>query len=575
MNGLSLVQQAQTEFEAGRYQNAAKWLEQAHTQHPDDAAIVVNRGICLQRLGSLHDAIACLESACKIDSKFALAWAHLGDALRELGDCDKAQKALSIACDLAPDLATPRVALALLMRSLGQVTQAHAALRHATQLEPAQADIWCNLALVLQDMGDIPQSVQALRHALALSPGHRLAQSNLLMALQYDAELDAQSLREAALGWGKSFLAGVLPLYPAGKRKLRVGYVSGDFAEHPVGRFFLEVLRAHDAEKFEIFCYANQIKSDALTQELASLQVHWRNVFYLTDGALQEQISTDQIDVLVDMSGHTAGNRLHVFAMRSAPVQFSWLGYFASTGLQQIDGAIFGEDQVPHSADSYFVEPVCRLDRVHFCYSPPVYAPPVAMRGTEPNPEVVFGSFNSVAKLNEKVIRLWARLLAQIPNSRLILKSRPFNDADLCDSFRQRFVQWGCKAEQLEFRGASAHAQMLYEYGDVDVALDPFPFSGCLTSCEALWMGVPVVTLSCERPVARQTLAILNTLGLQALVAQTPDIYIAICRALADNRSSLQALRASMRTRMLSSKLMDGAGLARALEKLYVSKHNR
>jgi protein O-GlcNAc transferase len=570
----SLVQLARNEFEAGRYQNAVNWLEQARTQAPGDVTILVNLGTGFQRMGYLREATACLESACQQHPNFGLAWAQLGDVLRQSGQTDRALKALNLACDLAPALAAPRIAIALMLQGLGRVTEAQDALRQAVSMEPGQADAWCNLALVLQDMGLISESLQATRYALFLSPNHTMAQSNLLMGLQYDVESDAKSLKLAAFDWGKAIQPAAQPLKPKRslKSKIRVGYVSGDFSEHPVGWLSLEVLRCHDREEFDIFCYANQAGADALTQEIMSLTVNWRYVLHLTDEALGGLIAQDEIDVLIDLAGHTAGNRLRVFAGRCAPVQLSWLGYFASTGLSQIDGVVISADQVPKHADSFFVETLCRMGRVHFCYAPPKYSPPIRLRGVDSKSEFVFGSFNNLAKLNDGVVRLWAQLLREIPNSRLILKSKPLADPHFRDVIRQRFVNLGCKPRQIELRGASIHSLMLNEYGDIDVALDPFPFSGGLTTCEALWMGVPVVTCPSERPVSRQSMVILNELNLHALVAESSVIYVDICRQLAENRAGLQSLRQTMRARMLASRLMNGIDLARELEGLYRKK---
>jgi predicted O-linked N-acetylglucosamine transferase (SPINDLY family) len=389
------------------------------------------------------------------------------------------------------------------------------------------------------------------------------------MCLQYEPGASAREMRAAAAVWGRSAAPPAAPSAASGRRvgRLRVGYVSADFLMHPVGWFFLPVARHHDQNKIETFCYANQSRHDALTDQLEGMVGHWRDIRALDDAAACELIAADGIDVLVDLSGHTSGNRLGIFARRPAPLQFAWLGYFASTGLAAIDAAIFGADQVAPGSEAFFVEPVERLARSHFCYAPPAYAPAVRARPEDAAP--VFGSFSNAAKLNDDVLRTWAGVLAAVPGSRLVLKWKTFGEPAIRASMHARLERAGCAPDRVELRGPTEHAAMLDEYGDIDIALDPYPFSGALTTCEALWMGVPVVTLEWQRPVARQTLALLRCIGLDDLVAATPAAYIDICRRLAADRARLRELRATLRERIAGSALMDGAGMAGALEEVY------
>jgi predicted O-linked N-acetylglucosamine transferase (SPINDLY family) len=350
---------------------------------------------------------------------------------------------------------------------------------------------------------------------------------------------------------------------------LRVGYVSGDFYAHPVGWLGVRTLTAHDREAVEVHCYANQTQADFLTSEIRAGVEHWHEVRHLSDAELRGLILSHGIDVLVDLGGHTASNRLPVFARRAAPVQLSWLGYTGSTGIAAIDGVLLGEAQAPPGTQEGFVEPVLTLPRCHFTYRPPDYAPAVAQPPAERNGWLTLGSFNNPAKLNAGVLRVWAETLRTLPNSRLVLKWRSLTDPALAARLRQQFALLDIEPERIELRGASTHAQMLAEYGDIDIALDPFPFCGGLTTCEALWMGVPVVTLPWRRPVSRQGHAILDAIGLADLSADTPREYVATVRRLAMNIQRRAELRSELRDRMRNSALFDGASLARALESTF------
>lgn len=289
----------------------------------------------------------------------------------------------------------------------------------------------------------------------------------------------------------------------------------------------------------------------------------------MSDADLAAQIRADGIDILVDLSGHTAGNRLTVFGRKPAPVQAAWLGYFNTTGVGAIDYVLMDAATVPEGGERWFTEEVVRLPEGRFCYAPPDYAPPVAPLPARARGHVTFGSFNNMAKVTPAVIELWAAVLQAVPGARLILKWKSLADAAECDRLRQAFAAHAIAPERLELRGPTPHREMLTEYGDVDIALDPFPFCGGLTSCEALWMGVPIVTLPGSRPVSRQTLGFLNQLDASELAAPSAARYVAIAAELAGDLDRLATLRADLRARMAGSSLCDGARFTRGLEAAY------
>ncbi|MDP2326160.1 MAG: methyltransferase type 11, partial [Gammaproteobacteria bacterium] len=294
----------------------------------------------------------------------------------------------------------------------------------------------------------------------------------------------------------------------------------------------------------------------------------------LDDPALADLIREDRIDLLVDLSGHTAGSRLTVFAHRPAPVMVSWLGYFATTGLAYLDAVLLDKWHSPLGSAAQFVEPIIRLPQ-RLCYTPVPFAPAVSPAPTFTKGHITFGSFNNTAKYNPQVFDLWARILQSVPNSRLILKWRTFNDEEYRKKVSDDFAARGVSAERIELRGPSFHADLLKEYGDLDIALDPFPFTGGLTSCEALWMGVPVITWPQSRVVSRQTYAFLGAIGLPELAAKDADDYVRIAVELAQDTQRLMSLRQTLRQRMQASPLCDVAGFTRNLEETLIALYRK
>ena len=303
-------------------------------------------------------------------------------------------------------------------------------------------------------------------------------------------------------------------------RSLRVGYVSADLCQHTVGLFVKDVLKAHQSRgtafvathKVEVFVYSSCNVSDWVSQQIKAT-CSWRETSGVSDEALARLIRDDQIGVLVDLSGHTAGSRLTVFAHRPAPVQLSWLGYFATTGLRYIDAVLLDECHAPKGFEEQFVEEIVRLKSGRLCYQPVPWAPEVSLLPSLKSGHITFGSFNNTGKLNANVFGVWVKVLLAVPNSRLVLKWRTLVDEPFCSSIYKAFEARRVSAKRIELRAASFHVDVLKEYEEIDIALDPFPFTGGLTSCEALWMGVPVVTWPQSRVVSRQTFSLLRAIG--------------------------------------------------------------
>ena len=334
--------------------------------------------------------------------------------------------------------------------------------------------------------------------------------------------------------------------------------------------FLLPLIRELEQARITPVLYANGGRDDLTAQALKRL-ARWNDIADLDHDALVQRIRADRINLLIDLSGHTAGNRLPVFARRAAPIQLSWLGYFATTGVPAMDYVVLDPWHTPAGFESQFTERLVRLPHSCFCYEPVSFAPQVSPPPCLIRGHVTFGCFNNTTKLNDRVLALWADILQCVPRSRLVLKWRTFADAAYRESVLGKFAGLGIEAGRIELRGRSFHRNLLEEYADIDIALDPFPFTGGYTSCEALWMGLPIVTLPGERPVSRQTLCFLTNIGLEELAASSESEYVHKAVELAGNPDRLTHLRGSMRKQMQSSPLMDAKGFAAEFERLLAS----
>lgn len=406
--------------------------------------------------------------------------------------------------------------------------------------------------------------------------------SKQLLEMQYAPDLDPQAALLAAKRWGEQAIAAAGGSRPRpamtwnAARPLRVGYVSPDICQHTVGLLVKDVLLAHSPERVLPFVYSSSPVRDWVTEEV-SQKTQWREVHALSDEALATTIQADRIDILVDLAGHTAGSRLSVFAWRPAPVLVSWLGYFASTGLPCMDAVLLDAGHAPLGTDDDFVETVHRMPQGRWCYTPAPWAPLFPMPRTPGRP-FTFGSFNNTNKYNPALYDLWAEVLQAVPGSHLLLKWKTFSDPAFSDSVKAAFESRGIAADRLELREFSTHHQLLLEYADVDVALDPRPFSGGLTTFECLWAGVPVITWPDQRVVSRQTSSILQTIGHAEWIAQGPKDYVAIAKRMSESPEALSALKRSLRNDMIHSGLMSiksfTARLENELIQLYLRLQN-
>lgn len=560
---------------AGRGSEAVIAFRRAADRAPGSAGALCNLAIALLRIGDGDAARSEALKALEMAPSMAEAHSAFGHAMTELKQPAEAIAAFQKALTINPRSEDALTGIARAYRELGRPSTAIIALQRAVNVAPRSTKPLVDLASLYREVGDLELASETGRRALSLSPGVAYFSSNLLLDRLYDPDDDVQASVSAALEWGIRQTATTGPLsLPPGRnldasRPLRIGYVSADLYGHPVGWLGGGAIAAHDKNAFHVTIYANQWKHDHITERIRDAVDSWVPVVGLEDASIAQRIVEDRIDILVDLSGHTAGHRLAVFARRPAPIQVSWLGYPGTTGLPTMDYIVMDDAHLPAAPESLFTERIIRLPRIRFGYTPPAYAPAVTEPPRVRKGYVTFASFNNISKLNGRVIELWSRVLQMVPDSRLLLKWRHLADPYIQERIRHGFARHGIAGERIVLDGASPHEAMLAQYGEVDIALDPFPFCGGLTSCEALWMGVPVVTLPGTGVVSRQTDAILHSIGRSEWSASSPERYVAIARKLAGKPRMLGEIRTALRASMLNSPLCDATGLARSLEAAY------
>lgn len=443
-------------------------------------------------------------------------------------------------------------------------------------LPVADLDARVEAANRLMSLWRVEEAIAACGEALAAAPANAELFSAYLLHSHYAATIDAQELFARHVRFGALLERTVAPTYrgrwhtaPDPERRLRVGYVSRNLSQHSVGYFVEPVIEHHDRKRFEVYCYYTHPLSDDVTASIAAKADVWRHLPDVDAGALAARIFDDRIDVLIDLGGHTKSNRLAAFAREPAPIQMTWLGYPDTTGVRSIRYRITDAIADPRgAADERHTETLLRLEPPFLCYRPPDDAPAVTVR--DAGQPLVFGSFNVPAKLTDAQIAVWCRVLAALPDSRLVLKGQVLQNPPAAARVTARFAGHGIAASRIDLRGwVDARRAHLDAYGAIDIALDTFPYNGTTTTCEALWMGVPVITLAGEVHMSRVGASLLTSAGLGELVTHTPDDYVAAAVGLAADLPRRERLRAGMRERLLRSAFLDHAGHTRKLEGAY------
>jgi protein O-GlcNAc transferase len=526
-------------LQSGRLDMAIDFMRQSIAVAPQVAHFHTNLGAALQKKGRLNESIAEYRQAIALDPRQVQAYSNLGAVYHDLGLLDDALESLNHAIKLNPDYISPQY----------------------------------NLGVILSQQGDLNAAIEAYRQVLQVKPDFSEAHSSLVYALHFHPAYDAEMIYNEHRNWNELHakpLARLIQPHTNNRdanRQLRIGYVSPDFRDHSVGRFLLPLLGSHDPERFAITCYSDVLNPDRITEVLQRQTEQWRNVVGTTDDQLAQMIRDDQIDILVDLTMHMARNRMLVFARKPAPVQTTYLAYCSTTGLETMDYRLTDPYlDPPGMNDAFYSEKSIRLPETYWCY--PVHKdipdggpPPASKHG-----EITFGCLNNFCKISAETLEVWANLLKSLPKSRLILHAPEGNHRHRVLAFLQ---DHGAEPNRLSFAGKATIHDYFLRYREIDIGLDPFPCNGGTTTCDALWMGVPVITLAGRTAVGRAGVSILNNIGLPELIANSRDEYVQIAAELAADFPRLTALRSTLRERMRQSALMDPVRFTRNVEAAY------
>ncbi|NOZ37745.1 MAG: tetratricopeptide repeat protein [Gammaproteobacteria bacterium] len=528
----------------GDYGAATTTYKKALENSPKDAAIHNALGFVFLDAFRYDEAITCFKQAIKLNPALIRAHNNLGCAWQASGNFDEAQRAFSDALVIDP--------------------------RYVTAL--------CNLASLHKDQGLIEKAVKAYRRAYEMEPDNRNIQDNYLTVLNYSDTLSRKEVYEEHRRIGRRIELNVpqvrhgADFNSKSSGPLKIGYLSPDFNDHAVASFILPVLRSHNHQQVTIYCYYNRNPTDHVTEQIKGLADYWRPIASMNDATVARLIQQDGIDILVDLAGHTAGGRLGVFARKPAPVQVAWIGYPNTTGLSAMDFRITDLNaDPPGETEQYYTETLMHMPKLFSVYSPPSKYPPVSVLPMSRNGYVTYGCFNNIAKLSDSVVDTWSHLLREVPDSRLMLKYKGLASENLQNSLRCRFSDCGINGNRLILCGGDASRyDHLQRYGEVDIALDVFPYNGTTTTCEALWMGVPVVGLKGDHHASRVTFSIMKTLGLGRYIGTSQQEYIEVASSLASDVDDLKSLREYLRENMQESPITDSQHFTRHLESKFL-----
>jgi predicted O-linked N-acetylglucosamine transferase (SPINDLY family) len=553
--------------------------EQGYTKileiDPANANAMHLLGVVAMARGKNSVAEQHIRKAIQIINREPIFYNNLGTTLFRQGRLDEAVIYFEKSLKLNPNYANAHINYGTALKAQGSLEKAKEHFKKAVELLPHSAEAYYNLGTVYQDQANLGKTIAAYDHALKLKPDFVEAQSNLLFNLNYSTEIEPAHLSDIHRLWAKNLhipggqASREFANVRSGNRPLRIGYVSPDFRQHSVAFFALPIFKHHDRSHFEIFAYADVEKPDEITGKFESLADRWLITEGMSDQQLFEQIQKDKIDILVDLAGHSGKNRLILFARRPAPLQVSYLGYPNTTGLETIDYRITDNQADPEGVtDHLYTEKLVRLPGCFLCYRNLINIPIAG--DLQEREGVTFGSFNTGMKINAEVIGLWSQILLSVPGSKFILKAKHFQDERIVEEWQAFFMAKGVDPARIDFHAyLSSAPEHMALYNSIDIALDTFPYNGTTTTCEALWMGVPVITLAGKHHASRVGASLLETVGLSEYIAETQADYldIAVNKAadVRKNRNNRQLLR----DKMSASALMDEAGFALKLENAF------
>jgi len=594
--------------QSGRLEEALEAYRTAADLDPNNSAIYGNIGVVLQQLNRLEESCGAMHRAVDLNPTSPEARNNLGNAMKGIGDFEGAARELRRAIDLNPNYANAHQNLGSVLIELLEIDEATRSFERAVALEPNHpqalvnlsaalnlkerleegekfarqaiaiapdiAEAHNNLGVSLRGQGKYREAEASYRKVIELNPSHAVAHSNLIFALDFNPDFNVADHQAERARWhtrhGEPLAASIETHKndPDPDRKLRIGYVSADFRRHSAANCFGPMILSYDRDSFETYCYASNIWQDDLTTEFRSAATAWRDCRQMDDAQIAARIRADEIDILVDLSGHSAGNRLRTFACKPAPVQVTAWGHGCGTGLTAIDYFLTDAVVVPETETDLYAESIQYLPS-HIPYMPPAPAPDVVDAPHLANGFITYGSFNRLEKISDESLAAWSRLLDAVPDARLVIKSQTLDRPQVESEFEQRLQAAGLPRDRTTLLGADPQLEHLAKHGLVDIMLDPFPHGGGVSTSDALWMGVPVVALAGNTVAGRLAASILTAIGLPELVAATQDEYFEAAIKLARDSARVASLRRSMRDRVQASPVGDLEQYVRAVETLY------
>ncbi|MCX7113811.1 MAG: tetratricopeptide repeat protein [Proteobacteria bacterium] len=556
----------------GRYPEAATLAQTMTVRFPQNGSAWKLLGVALKQMGRNADALKPMQKAAALLPDDAGAQRNLGATLYELGRLSEAEACYHQALKIKPDDAGAHINLGIALIFMGRLGEAEASYRRALEINPGYAAAHSNLGSILGNMGRLDEAESSQRRALQLKPDYEDAFGNLLFGLNYAPDKSGEDIFAAYREYDAQFgLPYRSEWRPHGnsrdtRRRLKIGYVSGDFYKHPVRHILEPLLENHDKDAFEVHAYAELAKEDEVTARFKQLVDHWIPTCGLSDNALAERIRADGIDILVDLAGHTAGNRLGVFARKPAPVSVSWLGYAYTTGLTAIDYYLTDETMVPAGSEGLFSEKPWRLATTNIFWRPPDGMGEINPLPTLSVGHVTFGSLSRGIRLNHHVIRVWSALLNRVKDARLVIDSRDFRDAYTQESLAEKFAAHGISRDRLQI---GYHSPPWDTLRGIDIGLDCFPHNSGATLIESLYMGVPYITLAGRPSVGRVGSMLLHGAGHPEWIAESEDGYVAKAVELAGDLARLSEIRATLRNQIDNGPFRDEIGFVRKLEEAY------
>ena len=551
----------------GRLAEASDLYLAALRRDPASAEALKGLGVLCCQIGRLAEGADLLLRSLERNPRDAETWSNLGNACRLMERFAEGAEACANAVSLDPGLAVARSNLAACLRPMDRLSEARAEATEALRAAPGLADAKINLAAVLPAFGETDEAIRLLRD-VAHRPGAFEAHSNLLFTMLASDRVSVAEIRSEAERYGARF-----PLRPRppvrSEPRLTVGFVSGDLRSHPVGTFIGPVLRELDRRRFRVVAFPTSASEDERSQVLKSWCDGWMPLAGMPDEAAAAAIREAGVDVLIDLSGHTAGNRLPLFALRPAPLQLTWLGYSGTTGLSAIDGVLVDAAVAPEGTGEFTEEPMPLPS--FLCWDPPVDAPPPAPPPSERNGFVTFGSFNNLGKISDSTLDAWCAVLRALPDSRMVLKYKFLSDEGVRRVWMERFAERGVAPCRLELRPWSPGQARYADFSDVDLMLDTFPYSGATTTIESLWMGVPVVTRTGDRYASRMSASMLLAAGLGELASHDEAGFVRAALGLAEDGRRLVGLRAGLRDALAGTSFCRPAEVADSLAKILLT----